>query len=198
MQSDGVCSYTSTPLKASLIVLVCTSVMVVILIDLVITLMMFGCTRPRAAKSWNSVMGPSLAMGCSVSACAAAICCHLVLWWKPAVVTLVNRLDGMRNPLTDRKEDARRALDGMAAAEKFLESVAGHLRSAPNMMGVRGSPRRVLGRQDSVLQSSSRGAQYENASYVWRLGMNEWLIKGRVCRRKAHQKLFGGRARIPR
>jgi hypothetical protein len=122
----------------------------------------------------------------------------LVLWWKPAVVTLVNRLDGMRNPLTDRKEDARRALDGMAAAEKFLESVAGHLRNAPNIMGVRRSPRRVLGRQDSVLQSSSRRAQYENALYVWRLGMNEWLMKGRVCRGKIHQKLFGGRARISR
>jgi hypothetical protein len=70
-------TYMSTPLNASLMVAVCTSVMVVSLICLVMVLMMLGCTSPRLASSLNSVTGPSELPVSSSS--AAAICCHLVL-----------------------------------------------------------------------------------------------------------------------
>jgi hypothetical protein len=43
------------------------------------------------------------------------------------------------------KDDARRLLEQMAAVEKFRESVAGHLRNAPNMVRRRDGKFAVLG-----------------------------------------------------
>jgi hypothetical protein len=127
--------YMSTPLRASLIVLVCTSVMVVSLICLVMVLMMLGWTSPRFASSANSVTGPSFEAS-AVSASAAAICCHFALWWKPAVVALTIREAGIRSALVALKDDTRKAEEEIAAVERLRESVVGHLRNALNMVGV--------------------------------------------------------------
>lgn len=82
------------------------------------------------------MMGPSELMTCSACCCAAAICCHCALWWKPALFTLAMREDGVRSALVALKEDARRALEEMAAVETLRDNVAGHLRNAPNMVRV--------------------------------------------------------------
>lgn len=47
------------------------------------------------------------------------------------------REEGICGALVALKDDTRRALDEMAAVDKLRESVAGHLRNAPNMMGIR-------------------------------------------------------------
>lgn len=49
-------TYTSSPRKVSLIVILWTSVMVVIFIPLVIVLMIFGSINPFLARSANSVI----------------------------------------------------------------------------------------------------------------------------------------------
>lgn len=45
------------------------------------------------------------------------------------------REEGIRSALVALNEDTRRALEDMAAVETLRASVAGHLRSAPNMVG---------------------------------------------------------------
>ena len=75
---EAAMAYTSTPLRASLMVRCWTSVMVWIFIDLVMVLTMLGCTRPRVASSENSVTGPSSAIASSARA-SCATCCHLAL-----------------------------------------------------------------------------------------------------------------------
>lgn len=84
-------SYTSTPLKASLMVLLCTSVMVLSLICLVMVLMRLGWTSPRVARSLNSVISSCCGALCSAS-CATA-CCHFALWWKPEMAAFARRDD---------------------------------------------------------------------------------------------------------
>jgi hypothetical protein len=127
----------STPLKASLMVLVWTSVMVVSFICLVMVLIKLGWTRPRVARSWNWVTGPSSRMLCSASASAAAICCHFALWWKPAHDAFARRAVwcGILRGAEDCAMDVRSALE--ETPDRLLERVVVHLRSANMVKGLR-------------------------------------------------------------
>jgi hypothetical protein len=80
-------------------------------------------------------MGPS-ELGVSVSASWPALCRHCALWWKPAVVALAMREEGIRSALVALNDDTRRVLEESTADERLRATIAGHLRSAPNMMGV--------------------------------------------------------------
>jgi hypothetical protein len=52
------------------------------------------------------------------------------------MVTFASREDGMRSLLVARSDDARSGADDIATVERLRESVTGHLRNAPNMVGV--------------------------------------------------------------
>lgn len=105
--------------------------MVVSFICFVMVLIKLGCTRPRLASSLNSVTGPSRP---PVSTAAAATCCHGALLWKPTVGTLETRDEGRRSALVALSEDTRSDVEQRAAVGMLRESVAGHLRSAANIV----------------------------------------------------------------
>jgi hypothetical protein len=71
----------------------------------------------------------------SAASSAAAICCHFALWWKPDSETFARRevCNGILKTLEVCEKGVRRALVDIEA--RFLERVAGHLRTAPNMVG---------------------------------------------------------------
>lgn len=155
---DALCAgdpYTSTPLRASLMVLCWTSVIVSIFICLVMVLMRLGCTRPRVASSEKVVAGPSSAMACSAST-SCAICCHLALWWKPATDALAMREDGILSAADVRVRGVRRMLEETATLEMLLDKVAGHLLNAPNMMD---------GVDAEVRRGSARFGGYRRTNY---------------------------------
>jgi hypothetical protein len=126
-------AYTSTPLRASLMVLCWTSVMVSMFIFLVMVLTMLGCTRPREASSANVVAGPSSAIDCSAST-SCATCCHFALLWNPAIEALLMRVDGVLKTADVRVRGVRRIFEETATLERLFDNVVGHLLNAPNMM----------------------------------------------------------------
>ena len=126
-------AYTSTPLRASLIVLCWTSVMVSMFIFLVMVLTMLGCTRPREPSSANVVAGPSSAIACSAST-SCATCCHFALLWNPAMEALLMRVDGVLQTADVRVRGVRRMFEVTATLEMLFDNVVGHLLNAPNMM----------------------------------------------------------------
>jgi hypothetical protein len=148
-------TYTSTPLNASLIVLVCTSVIVVSFIFFVSCLTILGCTRPRVARSWNSVTGPSSARVSTVSSAATA-CCHFADRWNPAIEILLIRKGASLGPAVGCARGNRTVRVRRAVADKFLETAAGHLRRALNMMAIADSPpRSEYGYQINWIQAHS-------------------------------------------
>jgi hypothetical protein len=70
----------------------------------------------------------------SAASSAAAICCHFALWWKPDIEKFARRevCNGILKTLEFWERGVRRALVDIEA--RFLERVAGHLRTAPNMI----------------------------------------------------------------
>ena len=144
---NGVMPYMSTPLRASLMVLCWTSVMVSIFICRVMVSTMLRCTRPRLASSEKVVAGPSSAMASSAwTSCAT--CCHLELLWKLAMEALAERDKGILRAadvlvlvlmlVLVSVRGVRRALEETATLEMLFDRTAGHLLNAPNMMdGVR-------------------------------------------------------------
>jgi hypothetical protein len=131
LNSDA--AYTSTPLRASLMVLCWTSVMVSMFIFLVMVLTMLGCTRPREPSSANVVAGPSSAIVCSAST-SCATCCHFALLWNPAMEALLTRVDGILKTADVRVRGVRRMFEETAILETLFDNVDGHLLNAPNMM----------------------------------------------------------------
>ena len=130
----GAMPYMSTPLRASLMVLCWTSVMVSIFICLVMVSTTLRCTRPRLSSSLKVVAGPSSAMASSAwTSCAT--CCHLQLLWKLAMEALAERDKGIRRAagVLVSVRGVRRVLEETATLEMLFDRTAGHLLNAPNM-----------------------------------------------------------------